>query len=83
MPILTRFTNSWNHDFREAAATAFLGISKIPTVNFEIHSSSFHLFKKFCFQVTEIHVEFRVQTERFFGCGQYNHPLGIYLFAGR
>ena len=48
MPILTRFTNFCDfHDFRKAVATAFLGISKIPTVNFEINSS--YLFKNFCF----------------------------------
>ena len=44
-----RFTNFCDfYDFRKAVATAFLGISKIPTVNFEIHS--FLLFvQKFLF----------------------------------
>ena len=42
MPILARFTNFYDfYDFRKAVATAFLGISKIPTVNVEIHSFSF------------------------------------------
>ena len=45
MPILTRLTNFCDfHDFRKAA---FLGISKISTVNFEINSISFYLFQKF------------------------------------
>ena len=39
MPILVRFTNFCDfHDFQKAVATAFLRISKIPTVNFEINS---------------------------------------------
>ena len=55
MPILARFTNFCDfHDFREAVATAFLGISKIVTVNFEIHSLSLYLFKNFCSPVTQI-----------------------------
>ena len=49
MPILARITNFCVfHDFRKDVATAFLGISKIPTVNFKIHS--FLLFvQKFLF----------------------------------
>ena len=55
MPILARFTDFCDfYDFRKAVATAFLGISKIPIVNFEIHSFSFHLLKNFCFPVTQI-----------------------------
>ena len=47
MPFLARFTNFCDlHDFRIAEATAFLRISKIPIVNFEINSFSFYLFKK-------------------------------------
>ena len=39
MPILARFTNFCDfHDFRKPVANAHLEISKIPTVNFEIHS---------------------------------------------
>ena len=34
--------------------TAFLGISKIPTVNVEIHSFSLYLFKNFCLPVSQI-----------------------------
>ena len=51
MPILARFTNCFDFcDFRKAVETVFLEISKIPTVNFEIHSFSFYLFKlKFSF----------------------------------
>ena len=53
MPILARFTNFCDfHDFRKAVATAFLGISKLSTVSFEIHSF-FHLFKNLCFPVTQ------------------------------
>ena len=53
MPILARFTKFCDfHDFRKAVATAFLGISKIPTVNFEINS--FYFVKNFCFPVTQI-----------------------------
>ena len=53
MPVLARFTNFCVfHDFRKAVATAFLGISKIPVANFEIHSFSFYLFKTFRFPVT-------------------------------
>ena len=56
LPILARFTNLCGyHDFRNAVATVSSGISKIPTVNFEIHSLSFYLFKSFDFPVTEIH----------------------------
>ena len=55
MPILARFTNFCDfHDFRKAVATAFLEVSKIPMVHFEIHSFSVHLFKNFCFPVTQI-----------------------------
>ena len=55
MPVLARFTNFCDfHDFRKAVATAFVGISKIPMVNFEINSFSFHLFKNFCFPMTQI-----------------------------
>ena len=53
MPILAKFMKFCDfYDFREASATAFLGISKIPVVNFEIHSFSFYLFKNFHFLVT-------------------------------
>ena len=46
MPVQTRFTNfSDFHDFWKGVATAFLGTSKIPTVNFEIYSFSWHLLK--------------------------------------
>ena len=42
MPISARFTNFCGfHDFRKAVAIAFIEISKIPTVNFEIHSFLF------------------------------------------
>ena len=55
MPVLARFTDFCDfHDFRKAVATAFLGILKIPTVNFEIHSFSFYPLKNFCFPVTQI-----------------------------
>ena len=55
MPILARLTNFCHfHDFQNAVANAFSGISKIPTVNFEIDSFSFYLFKNFCFPVTHI-----------------------------
>ena len=47
MPIMSRFTNFCDfQDFRKAVAIAFLGISKIPTVNFEIHS-----FSLFCSKI--------------------------------
>ena len=50
MPILARFTKFCDfHDIRKAVPTAFLGISKIPTVNVEAHSFSFYLFKNFVF----------------------------------
>ena len=50
MTILARFTNFCDfHYFRKAVATAFLEISKISTINFEIHTFSFYLFKNFCF----------------------------------
>ena len=53
MAVLARFTNFCDcHDFRKAVAAAFLRISKIPTVNFEMNSFSFYLFKNFCFPVT-------------------------------
>ena len=38
--------------FRKAVATAFLGMSKIPIVKFEI--KFFYLFKNLCFPVTQI-----------------------------
>ena len=39
MPILARFTNFCDfHEFWMAVATAFLGISKIPVIYFEINS---------------------------------------------
>ena len=48
MPILTRLANFCDfRDFRKAIATAFIAISKISTVNFEI--SSFYLFQKLLF----------------------------------
>ena len=41
MAILARFTNFKDfYGSRKAVATAFLAFSKIPTVNFEIHSFS-------------------------------------------
>ena len=49
MPILARLTNFC--DFHDSAS---LGISKISTVNFEIPSFSCHLFKNFCFPVTQV-----------------------------
>ena len=53
MPILAKFMNFCDfYDFREASTTAFLRISKIPMVNFQIHSFSFYLFKNFRFLVT-------------------------------
>ena len=67
IPILAILTNFCDfHDFRKAVATAFLGISKTPMVNFEIHYFSFYLFKKFCFPATQFvpqKFEFRVHTE--------------------
>ena len=57
MPIFARFKNFCDlYDFRKAVATAILGIPKIATINFEIHSFSFHLFKNFCFSKTQIRV---------------------------
>ena len=51
MSFLARFKNLRDfYDFREAVATAFGGISKIATVNFEIHSFSCYLFKSFVFR---------------------------------
>ena len=42
MPLLARFMNFCDfYDFLIAMASAFLGISKISTVNFEIHSFLF------------------------------------------
>ena len=48
---IQNFTNFC--DFRKTVATAFLGISKPPMVNFEIHCYSFYLFKNFCFPATQ------------------------------
>ena len=65
---LARFTNFC--DFWKTVATAFLRTSKIPVVTVEIHSFSFYLLKNFCLSLSQIcacKVEFRVQTERFFG----------------
>ena len=43
MPVLVRFTTSCDfHNFHKAVPTAFLRISKIPSINFEINS--FFLF---------------------------------------
>ena len=54
MPILARFTSFCDfHDFRKVVATAFLGISKIAKVNFEINSFSFYLLKHFCLPLTQ------------------------------
>ena len=54
MSILARFRNFCDfHDFWKAVATAFLGISKIATVNFEINPFCFYLFKNFCFPVKQ------------------------------
>ena len=78
MPALARFMNFCDfHDFWKTVAAAFLGISKIPIVNFEINSFSFYLFKKFCFPMTHIYareVELGFETERFFG---YAAPITI------
>ena len=53
MPILARFTNFPDfYGSRIAVATAFLGISRIPTANFEIHPFSCYLLKNFCLPVT-------------------------------
>ena len=50
MPTLARFTTFYDFlDFQKAVATLFLGISKIPTLNFEIHYFSYYLFKNFNF----------------------------------
>ena len=55
MPILPRFAIFLDfYNFREVVTTAFSGISKFPTVKFEIHSFSCHLFETFCFPVTQI-----------------------------
>ena len=55
MAILARFMNFCDiFYFRKVVATAVLGISKIQTVNFEIHSFSFYLFENFCFPVSHI-----------------------------
>ena len=46
MLILARSTKFLDfYDLRKAVATGFLGISKIPTVNFEIHPLSCCLLK--------------------------------------
>ena len=75
MSILAIFTNFLDfYYFREATATVLLGVSKIPTVNFEIHSFSCYLFKIFVFQLHKsVPWEFgvRVKTERFFSCVTY------------
>ena len=50
MPILARFTNFCDfHDFRKAVTTAFLGISKLQKVNFEINSFPFLFVRKCLF----------------------------------
>ena len=72
MQILARFTNFCDfYDFWKAVATAFLRISKTPMVNVEIRFCSFLFVQKFLSpSVTNLcprKVEFRVQTERFFG----------------
>ena len=55
MPILAIFTNFCDfYDFWKVVATALLGIAEIPTVNLEINSFSFDLFKNFCFAMTEV-----------------------------
>ena len=54
MPILATLTNFCDfYDFRTAAAIAFLAISKIPRVNFEIRSFSCYFFKNCCSVVTQ------------------------------
>ena len=72
MPVLARFSNFCDvHDFWKAVETASIGISKSPMVNFEINSLSFYLFKNFCFPSNKFvprEVEFRFETETFFGC---------------
>ena len=51
MPVLARFMNFCDfHDFWKAVAAAFLGISKILTVNFEISLFLFICSKIFVFQ---------------------------------
>ena len=40
------------YDFRKVVA--FLGISKFPMANLEIHYFSCYLFKNFCFPLTQI-----------------------------
>ena len=55
MSIFLRFTNFRDfYGFRKPAATAVFGISKIPTVNFEIHSFSCYRLKNFYLLVTQI-----------------------------
>ena len=50
MPVYTRFTNFfYYYDFRKAVATALLGISKVLTLNYEIHSFYCCSFKVFVF----------------------------------
>ena len=70
MSILARFMNFCDfYDFRKTVAIAFVGISKIPMVNFEIHS--LFVLKIFVFQSHKFvprKIGFREQTERFFGC---------------
>ena len=67
---LARLTNFCDfYDFRKAIATAFLQVSIIPMVKVEIYSFYFYLFKNLSPSVKSVprKVEFRVQTERFFG----------------
>ena len=52
MPILPDILDFY--DFRKAVGSVVLGISKIPTVNFEIHSFSCYLFKNLYFPMTQI-----------------------------
>ena len=67
------------YDFRKAVATTFLGISKIPTVNFEIHSFSFYFCQKKLFSSdanfcpAKLNLEYKL--ERFF-C--YAHRVLIF-----
>ena len=51
MPILARFMDILDsvYGFLKPVATTFLRISKIPRVNFEIHSCSCYLFLRSLF----------------------------------
>ena len=87
MPLLAIFTNFGDlYDSWKAVPAAFLGISKIPRVHFEIHSFSCYLLKMFVFgqhKFVPWAVGFRVKTETFFSYAQLDtkeaqHPLKLY-----